>query len=725
MEYAMEKNYDFRKRMHIVHKPGIRDESSVKSFNGIIVDGSWEIVYAKSDDPVLANAAYDFKEFLEVSHGVSVNARECSDISDVLNNPDKRIIAVDFPVSPESAPGFTEPLAYRLIAGRGIIVCANSARGAAQGLYYTEDLMNCNLGPMLSPCDISRKPLFSPRMVHSGYALDVYPDEHLRAIAHAGMDAILVFVKGVNQTAHGHVDFNDLIRRAAAYGIDVYAYSYLKCWKHPGDADAREVFSETFGKIFKEAGFRGIVLVGESVEFPSKDPRTTGKPHRCNAVDNPEGKPSPGWYPCCDYPDWVCLVRDVVREHKPDADIVFWTYNWGYVEEEARIELIKRLPEDISLLVTYEMFEEFKINDKITEQCTDYTLYFEGPGKYFLSEAREAKKRGIRLYTMCNTGGLTWDIGVIPYEPAPFQWKRRYDGLCRAHYEYGLGGLMESHHYGFWPSFVSELAKNAYWEPSFDYHEAARKIAGRDFGGENVGHVIEAWEYFSEGIRHYIPTNEDQYGPFRIGPAYPLLFRNSAVIPSPPWAHFGNNRICNPMYYYDASKNEKLDYEISSLEKMRDFYRKGNLLLEGVLKNTSGRHRTEAGYLLNLGRFIERTAVTAINVKKWYKLKIKLLPGFTEKSIWQGGRPVQKSGKAQGAKPVSRDEAERIIKRMKEVAQDEIRNAYDTMPLVGFDSRLGFEPSMEYMCDQEHIEWKINMTNRAVSELDDYLKDFK
>ena len=168
-----------------------------------------------------------------------------------------------------------------------------------------------------------------------------------------------------------------MIRRAA-YRIDVYAYSYLKCWKHPGDADAREVFSETFGKIFKEAGFRGIVLVGESVEFPSKDPRTTGKPHRCNAVDNPEGKPSPGWYPCCDYPDCVCLVRDVVREHKPDADIVFWTYNWGYVEEEARIELIKRLPEDISLLVTYEMFEEFKINDKITEQCTDYTLSFEG-----------------------------------------------------------------------------------------------------------------------------------------------------------------------------------------------------------------------------------------------------------------------------------------------------------------------------------------------------------
>ena len=59
MEYAMEKNYDFRKRMLIVHKPGIREESAVKSFNGIIVDASWEIVYVKSDDPVLVNAAYD------------------------------------------------------------------------------------------------------------------------------------------------------------------------------------------------------------------------------------------------------------------------------------------------------------------------------------------------------------------------------------------------------------------------------------------------------------------------------------------------------------------------------------------------------------------------------------------------------------------------------------------------------------------------------------------
>ena len=33
----------------------------------------------------------------------------------------------------------------------------------------------------------------------------------------------------------------------------------------------------------------------------------------------------------------------------------------------------------------------------------------------------------------------------------------------------------------------------------------------------------------------------------------------------------------------------------------------------------------------------------------------------------------------------------------------------DTIPLVEFDSRLGYEPSMEYMTDKAHIEWKLNL----------------
>ena len=65
---------------------------------------------------------------------------------------------------------------------------------------------------------------------------------------------------------------------------------------------------------------------------------------------------------------------------------------------------------------------------------------------------------------MANTAGMTWDFGTLPYEPFPYQWMRMYKNLFYAYENYGLCGLMESHHYGFWPSFVSQIAKEAFDE---------------------------------------------------------------------------------------------------------------------------------------------------------------------------------------------------------------------------------------------------------------------
>ena len=36
---------------------------------------------------------------------------------------------------------------------------------------------------------------------------------------------------------------------------------------------------------------------------------------------------------------------------------------------------------------------------------------------------------------------------------------------------------MEAHHFGWYPSFISELAKEAYMEGGMDYGERIRKIA--------------------------------------------------------------------------------------------------------------------------------------------------------------------------------------------------------------------------------------------------------
>ena len=51
-----------------------------------------------------------------------------------------------------------------------------------------------------------------------------------------------------------------------------------------------------------------------------------------------------------------------------------------------------------------------------------------------------------------------------------------------------------------------------------------------------------------------------------------------------------------------------------------------------------------------------------------------------------------------------------------------MENARETIPAVECDSRLGWEPSMEYVCDPWHLEWKIRQVESALREIATYRK---
>lgn len=684
--YKTEKNYDFRKRMLEVHRPNRRRYELDPKSNEIAIDGSWSIVVPRDADIVIYNAARDLEDYLFTSMGIALKV--------TYEETEQSVVY-------ETDPSLTENTYRFAVTSNRVTLCGSDPRAAAQAGYYLEDLMNLSESPFLEITDTLRRPLYSPRMIHSGFGLDMYPDEHISAIAHAGINALLVFVVDIDKTPHGYTDFNDLIYRASRLGVDIYAYSYMLSKVHPDDEGAEEFYDKLYGRLFDRCpGFKGIVFVGESCEFPSHDPHTTGilRLENFNSDGTPivTGKPSPGWWPCCDFPQWINLIKRIIRSRRADADIVFWTYNWGYVEKEYRLELLRNIPTDISLLVTFEMFEYVE-RDGVKNRTVDYTLFFEGPGQYFTSEAELAAERGIRLYSMTNTGGLTWDIGTIPYEPAPYQWARRHSEMKKAHDKWGLCGIMDSHHFGFFPSFISELAKWSFTEPVADAGEILRRIAVRDWGEENADDALRAYELFSEGIRNLISTNEDQYGPFRVGPSYPLLMyqNNDAEFPSMPWAHFGGNKICFPVYSYDLSAPEcydKINHEIKCHSKTACLYAEGAELLKQLSQNLTGRKREEAERLTGLARFISNAAKTTVNVKEWHKLKTAL------------------SAETDPQKRVV------IINGLIEIGECEIKNAESTIELTEADSRLGFEPSMEYMCDAEHLNWKLNLTRYAVHQ---------
>ncbi len=742
----MEKNYAFRNRLFCVHNTNRKNDRVWHSIEGTVIDDSWAIVADPLLGPVVQNAALDLADYLRVSMGVCPHFLFTSADS----SRQKKII---YTVDPSV-------VGYKVVVDEGIVIRAGTDRMAAQASYYLEDLMNLNEGPILRQGVLERKPLFSPRMTHSGYALDQFTNEHLLQIAHSGMTAILVFVDGINHSFNGYNDFNELITRANNYGLDVYAYSHMKSRFHPDDPGARTFYDGLYGRLFDECpGFKGVVLVGESVEFPSKDERTQGRLLEDRNPDDP--RPTPGWFPCRDYPQWVALLRDIIREKRDDADIIFWTYNWGYCPADLRLSLIESLPTDITLLVTYEMFEKLYPEPGVVMPCADYTIYFIGPGHYFSTEAEAAHKRNIRLYTISNTGGLTWDLGDVPYIPAPLIWQKRCESLLDSRRRWNLSGLMESHHYGWTPSFVSELVKNAFWDggPSFD--RLFEQILVRDYGRENLAVMLKIWALMSEGFAHIVATSQDQYGPLRIGPSYPLLLEQPVDFPYKPYgAHTDHSPIFNAAYYYPLYIGEEGDfnpsaenaplgraaktsegirndaslvYHIKVLGRMASLCDEACELFQTVLERLEGTKKERALYTYGLCKFAANTAKTCVHVKQWHILRCVLFGLNGESDVRHKARSKHPYPQYKALQPeqhldrnvllsavteelpagAEADDAQ-LRTAMLSLAEKEIENARQTLPLVALDSRLGWEPTMEYVCDPACINWKITVTREAM-----------
>ena len=697
-----EQKYEFRKRITTVHKPGIRSTAKKCPDNFLELHDGLTIHFNKKDGEVIKTAAYDFADFLDASMDISA---ALSSKGTAVRGGDIGIsLAGEAEVDLGAAAGYR---GFMIKCSDKIEIFAYDDRGAAQALYYLEDMMTFEGAPFVKRGEVSHKAMFSPQMVHSGYGFDEFPDEYLSVIAHEGRDAILVYTMEANLTPSGYLNFNDLIERAARYGIDVYAYSYIRSKVNPADEQAEGYYDSTYGKLFKECPrLKGVTLVGEAVEFPSNDPHVSGGRYfERSHAGVLHGKPSTGKYPCADYPEWLNLLKKVIRKHNADADIVLWSYNWGSQPEEARVKVIEGLPEDVAMLVTFERFEPLRFGKAISH-CADYTLAFAGPSQVFASEARAAKKRGLRLYSMTNTGGQTWDFGTIPYEPMPLQWMKRYEAMRAAKDDWGLCGIMESHHYGFYPSFISKLSKLAFMEPRISLDKALEKILKSEFGEANYIKVDEALGRWSEAITYYTPSNADQYGAFRVGPSFPFYLDRAVKLPADSEAGVRNPMfgpgICNPEQGWGADSRDsvtsvRVPEELKSLEKML------LIMKEGVAALKKAPQKNEAlDRLINLGEFMVRTIITGINAKKWYILKTKFRSETSGEVLF--GR----------------------IDEMEGLLREEIENARETIALVEADSRLGWEPRMLYATDKEHLEWKISQAEGVIAhEIGEYRRSLR
>ena len=696
-----ENNYDFLMRMREIFKAERRDETFKPQNNEVEIDSSWDIVLYENASKMLFRAARDLQEYLQKSMNVALriqtlkSRQQCS-----------RTIFL------ETRDSQTSGACNISVTDTSISLCGSDERGVLYGVVHLEDLMNLRQAPFFEKKNYRHEMLTRMRSTHSGSGLDDFPDWQLNAILHAGFNAIDIFVQDIDTTTRGYCNINDVIERAAEFGLEVVLYSYLKCFKHPDDKDADEYFDSVYGKLARKyPKAKAIHLVGESLEFPSKDPAVTGK---AQCEKNKDGfqeiRPATGYYPCSDYPAFITKIRETIDKVNPNMEIIFNTYNWGWAPLEVRRRFLENFPERVTLQVTYDIFKSNRLG-KLSCPIMDYSIFAQEPGYYFISEVETAAELEIKnIRVTSNLAGASWDFGCVPYVPVPHRWIKRMLILKDYLKTCDVNSFYDSHHYGWWPNPCNDLAKGIFSNHSTDDLDVfLKKIAARDYGNKASAAIVETWRIWSEAMDYYVASNEDQYGPWRVGPAYPFIFQaiisrtmedKEIKFPTLPHSYFGW-RIIKTLYrpYENTSQSPgplRYPLEIEKLEKMLTAWNNGLDILKKTLPDMDVRKLQEGQRLFALGKFIRNAIKTTIGIKRWWLLNMRLQVCSNKKDMLN------------------------ILDKIEALAVKEKDNVTDTFECVNCDSRLGWEPRMEYVCDKWHLEWKLRQLEHTMHELDAY-----
>ena len=150
----IERNYDFRHRMDIVHHPETRDPEAKPQSGEIIIDDSWCIVAAADADYRIINTAIDLQDYFRVAMQIPLTVKNAADTKCIELTLDETL---------------EKPLSYRLTVEKNkITIAGKDPRGVRFGGVGLEDILNFREAPFISEQNTVCERLVTPRMVHSG-----------------------------------------------------------------------------------------------------------------------------------------------------------------------------------------------------------------------------------------------------------------------------------------------------------------------------------------------------------------------------------------------------------------------------------------------------------------------------------------------------------------------------------------------------------------------------
>ncbi len=690
------------------HARRLRDPARKPRPDEMAVDGSWTIVGPPRGNRVIDAAIGDLQTYLDRCLAVRLAVAH-EKLSPQTLQRERVIVVGEAATLPQFAAGLKPPESYRVkIDPRRIVLCGADDRGAMRAVYYLEDVMGFAAGPYVKRGEQKRTCLFSPRITHAiapncTFVNDlsqpnVYSDGMLWHISHQGFNAIFLYgnLEEVTFASRVFPELNDvrasrqfgsdevfpevhdaraplrrlqrlreLVDRAARFGIDVYLY-YATNYHHPmpkwfyekhpdcqgcgwggsmctSSPQVQQYLAETTRNLFQAVPrLKGLVMIFDSEGFFND--AVCNDRSRCPRCRNRQPEDIAA--------ELITIIDKAMKACRPDAELIAWSY---FTKQPPWvIRTIPKLPKDVTFQAEFSK-GAVVVCDGIRYVPMDYVISQIGPPECFREQARAVEKAGLKLAAKTEHA-VSWELYNVPYLPIPFQFQRRIAAIR----QYPVRALFTNWVlYGYIPNMPAEVLKWYSWDNEPDVEELLLRLAGQEFGPRAAPKFVEAWRHFSTAITYY-PYSDSiarHPGPIHVGPAQPLYLdrgKSSGKV----WCTWQNSLGWTEPWGPEVT--------LKYFGLLEAEWQRGIALMERAMADVPADRREAARREYGIAKSILCSVRSCRNVIRFLVSREKLYR--------------------------QRDAARRqqLLAEMRRVAESELANTREALPLCEADSRIGY-----------------------------------
>ena len=601
------------------------------------------------------------------------------------------------------------------------IISSGDTEGIRRALFFIEDEMHRREGSFLPLGIIHRRAVIQTRISRCFFSphygsesdgeladdIDYYPENYLNRLAHEGVNGLWIqehlrkilssdiIPEYGNESAERIRRLNRVIDRCKRYGIKIYLEGVepASTYNNPALLNHPDVLGQPFGDYY---AFCISTPKGQSYIKESITKLFTLIPDLAGLITISVGE-SVASCAGAEVGEWSCpncqalglsraealakcekLMAEALREVKPDAELISWTYALRSWDEKDVSEYYQiRTSEAVTMQNFEDLGEVIQLGKP--RVASDYWLAYAGPGKIFKEAAEVGKQRNMTVYAkiqVCNSH----EVATVPYIPVPGILYDKYKYM----HEYNVRGVLYCWYFGSYPSLMNKAAGELAFAPFYRSKQEFLKHLAAIYWGREAEKAVEAWNLFEAGYTNY-PINMafEWFGPMADGPVWPLHLKPVDLPVSSTWKTIdmvGCDRLGEFMLMGHTHEEA-----LALCEKMSNLWEKGTQLLDKISSDDSYEKKEQQSVAKALACLFE----SGTNILKFYLLRNQL--GFMEKDAYM------------------------LLEQMSEIVRREKEISAALSDLCEKDKRLGYHAEANgFKFFPEKLKWRIGLLDELL-----------